>query len=200
MRNSLYICLLIGIGLTIVFCGCGARHQSVNGLAVVKRQDGKIAHEDVHGSTEELANTLRTPPQGTDADFPEPGISCTNESRTQKKVERVAIREKEETEAVPVDTQAFYETDTHSAAPRDDLTQVKSPLDSGTGPGGQHLPNETGPLVFVVLGGIANVVWLLIKRDADADEKIEGVKLALSLAKRFKRSKIVTLFKQAGAE
>ncbi len=131
-------------------------------------------------------------------------FSFTQESLTQNKAQREAAEAKEKEKAIVKETQAIYaELNTkakiHMAAQYGNLKLVRSLLDSGVSANAPHPQDQSGPLIFAVIGGNPDVVRLLIERGADIDAKTKEGKTALDIARLLKHPKIVDLLKQAGA-
>jgi outer membrane protein assembly factor BamB len=131
-------------------------------------------------------------------------FSFTQKSLTQSKAEREAAEAKEKEKAFVRETQAIYEelnskAKIHMAAQYGNLKLVRSLLDSGVSANAPHPQDQSGPLIFAVIGGNPDVVRLLIERGADIDAKTKEGKTALDIARLLKHRKIVDLLKQAGA-
>lgn len=121
-------------------------------------------------------------------------------SLTQKRAEEAAIEAKKKAETMVKEMQDYYDkSKMHSAAQAGNLKLVKSMLDSGVDPNVKHPHDESGPLVFAILGGHANIARLLITRGANVNEKTKGGKSMLFWAKHFKHKDIVKMLKDAGA-
>ena len=124
----------------------------------------------------------------------------TQKSLLQTKAERAAAKAEQDAKAMAAQFQAYYDkSKIHTAAQAGNLAQVKSLLDAGVSANAQHPNDETGPLIFAIIGGNNEVVRLLIASGADVNEKSKEGKSALFWAKQFNRKEMIKMLKQAGA-
>ena len=79
------------------------------------------------------------------------------------------------------------------------MKMVKSMLDSGVDANIKHPHDETGPLMFAIIGGNPDIVRLLVIKGANVNEKDKGGKSILFWANYFKNKEIVKILKDAGA-
>ncbi|MFC1525575.1 PQQ-binding-like beta-propeller repeat protein [Candidatus Latescibacterota bacterium] len=135
-------------------------------------------------------------------------FSFMDTSLTQKKAEQAAMRLQEviaEAVALAQANTAQWQANMakrqlHDAAQSRDLALVQSLLDAGISANAQHPDDGSGPLIWAILGGSADVARLLIEHGADVNERTKEGKSALFWAKNFGNPEIVTLLEQAGAK